>query len=81
MSLVHTHPHLDVSEFPGTISANCRVVVCVSRFRVLFIDLFHFRSRRCVSEDPRDGEGEDFQELSRLSLDTHRREVTGPVVH
>ena len=31
----------------------------------------------CVSEQHRDGEGVGFQELSRLSLDTHRREVTG----
>ena len=31
----------------------------------------------CVSEDHRDTEGAGLQELSRLSLDTHRREVTG----
>ena len=30
-----------------------------------------------VSEGHRDGEGVVLQELSRLSLDTHRREVVG----
>ena len=30
-----------------------------------------------VSEDRREREGADLRELSRLSLDTHRREVAG----
>jgi hypothetical protein len=30
-----------------------------------------------VNEERRDGEGAVLRELSRLSLDTHRREVTG----
>ncbi len=31
----------------------------------------------CVSEYPEDGEGVVLEEISRLSLDTHRREVSG----
>ena len=31
----------------------------------------------CVSKERRDGEGSDLRELSRLTLESHRREVTG----